>query len=51
MSAPQDPMTALAEGAAHLHEIFLAYVNAGFTEAQALHLVGQVLAASFGRAS
>jgi hypothetical protein len=33
-------MTALGEGAAQMHEMFLAYVESGFTEQQALYLVG-----------
>jgi hypothetical protein len=43
---PRDPMSLLAEGATATHELFLSYVQAGFTEAQALYLVGQMLAAS-----
>lgn len=38
-------LTALMAGAAATHEMFLAYVAAGFTEAQALYLVAQLLAA------
>lgn len=40
---PNDPVSALAEGAAQMHELFSSYVNAGFTEQQALYLVGQLL--------
>ena len=40
---PEDPITNLAQAAAQMHELFLAYVNAGFTEAQALYLIGQIL--------
>jgi hypothetical protein len=40
---PEDPMTAMAEMAVSLHEIFLAYVAAGFTQSQALYLVGQMV--------
>jgi hypothetical protein len=36
----QDPMSVLAEGAAQIHEMFLSYQEAGFTEQQALYLVG-----------
>ncbi len=43
MSDPEDPITQLAEGAASAHELFLAYVNAGFTENQALYLVAQMV--------
>ncbi|MFI6510119.1 hypothetical protein ACIBCT_21145 [Streptosporangium sp. NPDC050855] len=46
MPDPEDPITLLAEGAAQLHELFLAYLNAGFTEPQALFLLGQMLQAS-----
>ena len=40
---PPDPMTAMAELASNLHEVFIAYVAAGFTEGQAIYLVGQIL--------
>ena len=43
---PADPMSSLAEGAVQLHEAFEAYKNAGFTEHQALFLVGQILQAA-----
>ncbi|MEV8637779.1 hypothetical protein AB0395_39645 [Streptosporangium sp. NPDC051023] len=46
MSEPEDPITQLAQGAAQLHELFMAYVNAGFTESQALYLIGQMIQAS-----
>lgn len=36
---PLDPITDLAAGAAQLHELYSAYVGAGFTEMQALQLV------------
>jgi hypothetical protein len=45
MPEPQEPLTALAEGAAQMHEMFLAYIQAGFTEQQALYLVGCALKA------
>lgn len=38
----------LTTSAVALHEMYLAYVAAGFTEAQALYLVGQILAAAQG---
>lgn len=44
---PQDPISALAEMAASVHETFLAYIKAGFTEDQALYLVGQIISARF----
>ena len=33
----------LADSAVSMHEVYLSLVMAGFTEAQALHLVGQML--------
>ena len=47
--APVDPLTAMTEGAASAHEIYLSYVHAGFSEAQALYLTGQVLTAAMRR--
>jgi len=44
MPGPEDPITALTEMAASLHEMFKAYVEAGFTEEQALYLVGRIVA-------
>lgn len=35
--------TQLREGAIQTHEVFLEYVRAGFTEQQALYLVGCLL--------
>jgi hypothetical protein len=35
---PVNPLTALSEAAAQLHELFHAYLEAGFTEKQALYL-------------
>jgi hypothetical protein len=46
---PADPMTQLAEGAAQLHELFLAYKAAGFSEAQAIYLIGVTLRSAIGR--
>lgn len=36
---PESPMTAMAEGAAQLHEMYTAYMEAGFTEARAFDLI------------
>lgn len=36
---PIDPLTQLAAGAVQLHELFLSFVAAGFSEVQALQLV------------
>ncbi|WP_433364053.1 hypothetical protein [Streptosporangium sp. CA-115845] len=44
MPEPEDPITQLAEAAMSLHEMFTAYVGAGFTDNQALYLVGQLVA-------
>lgn len=40
---PQDPVGALAEGADQLHELFSAYVNAGFTRVEALQIIIAVI--------
>ncbi|MGH3448819.1 MAG: hypothetical protein ACRDP4_14460 [Nocardioidaceae bacterium] len=48
--APQDPITQLAESAA-LHEMYRAYVDAGFTETQAFELVQSAIAAMWGNAN
>ncbi len=46
MREPDDPITQLAAAAAHLHELYCAYVQAGFSEQQALYLVGQIVASA-----
>jgi hypothetical protein len=43
---PKDPITPLMESAASTHELFMSYVNSGFTRIEALYLVGQVLSAA-----
>lgn len=45
MPEPASPITQLAAGAAQLHEVYLAYRNAGFTEQQAFDLVRALLVA------
>lgn len=40
-----EPLTPLAQRASELLEIFSTYLAVGFTEQQALYLVGQVLTA------
>jgi len=45
MTSPADPLTAMAEAAVALHEVFKSYVKAGFTEAQALTLVAAMVTA------
>lgn len=42
---PEDPITELAAAAAQMHELFSAYVDAGFTEQQALYLLGRLITA------
>lgn len=38
-----DPISLLMEAAIQLHELYLSFVGAGFTESQALTLVAQTL--------
>jgi len=42
----QDPLSVLAMAATATHEMFASYVQAGFTEQQALYLTAQVLTAN-----
>jgi hypothetical protein len=42
---PPDPMTVFAQAAVQLHEAYLAYTKAGFTDAQALTLTQAILTA------
>lgn len=42
-SPPADPMTVLAETAVQMHELYLSYVAAGFTEGQSMTLVAAIL--------
>lgn len=46
MGDPEDPLTELAAGAAQVHEMYLAYIQAGFTEQQAFELTKSILIAS-----
>lgn len=48
MPDPEDPVTELAASAVQLHELHLAYLAAGFTEAQAMELIKALLMASVG---
>lgn len=36
---PADPMSALGESAALMHEIYLSFIGSGFTEPQAMQLI------------
>lgn len=47
MTQPVDPITAMAAAAVQLHEMYQAFVDAGFTEDQALELTKTAL--SLGR--
>src|SRR5690606_5978938 len=49
MREPDDPITQLAAAAAHLHELYSALAHAGFTEQQALYLVGQLVISAAAR--
>ncbi|MFJ2110641.1 hypothetical protein ACIOEX_01710 [Streptomyces sp. NPDC087850] len=51
MPEPSDPISQLAEAAVQLHELYLSYISAGFTEGQALDMVKAVLLASIGGAA
>lgn len=46
---PTDPMTALAQGATQMHELYDSYVRAGFTEDQALQISIAVLIAAINK--
>lgn len=43
MSSPREPRADIRIGAAVLHETFVALLGAGFTEYQALAIVGQMV--------
>lgn len=44
-------MTALQEGAFQLHELYSTWVSAGFSDAQAIYLLGCLVAAQVGNGS
>ncbi|MEU0991253.1 hypothetical protein [Streptomyces sp. NPDC005953] len=44
-----DPVTKLTAAAIELHELFLAYLDAGFSEHQAFELTRTILAAQLNR--
>jgi hypothetical protein len=46
---PDDPMTTLGEQAHNLHELYLAFVNAGFSADQAMQLIASVMAAAVSK--
>lgn len=45
---PPEPMSELAAAAAQMHELFTAYIAAGFTESQALYLIGKLISTNSG---
>ena len=49
---PEQPLTELAQQAAVHHEIFTAYVEAGFARSEALHILTSIIVAGIhGRQS
>lgn len=40
---PPSPVSPVAAGAVQVHELFMAYVNAGFTRAEALQLTMSIM--------
>jgi hypothetical protein len=51
MPEPTDPMTVLSAAATQIHELYQSYVDAGFTEQQALELIKAILVAGVGGGS
>jgi len=45
---PEDPMSALAESVTQQHEMFMAYVEAGFTRPEALKIIIAMLTSGNG---
>lgn len=43
--APQDPITALDETSAAMHELYMSWLHAGFTPYEALQLLIGIMAA------
>lgn len=48
MNFPTEPSAALREFASSMRQMFVALISEGFSEQQALVIIGQVLAASMG---
>jgi hypothetical protein len=46
MNGPREPSSDLRQLASTLHQTFIALTNEGFTEQQALVIIGQILAAA-----
>lgn len=51
MPEPEDPITQLAAAAAQVHELYVSYIQAGFSEGQAFELIKAILAAGVGGSS
>ena len=45
MMTPEDPITQLQTGVAQQHEMFMAYVQAGFTRPEALKIIISIIVA------
>lgn len=45
MTGPDDPVTAAAVSAAHIHELYLTWIKAGFTTEQAMRMVCALITA------
>lgn len=48
MNSPVEPSASLRQGAAQLRQLYIALANEGFTETQALTLIGKILLAQQG---
>jgi len=46
---PPDPMSALQEASTQIHEMYISYIDAGFTQHEALYLIGQMIQAMVAR--
>lgn len=51
MSTPEDPLTQLQTGVAQQHEMFMAYVHAGFTRPEALKIIISFIVANISAAN
>ena len=48
MNSEEMPPMTLEESAIGLHEYYLSLINAGFTDDQAMYLIGEIVASSVG---
>lgn len=51
MTPPMEPAAELRQMANAVRQLFIALINEGFTEGQALTIVGQVIIANSGKGS